>query len=120
MEFLPEQIKNESDEEIIESILNEGVKVNISFGKSSSPNYRKAVALAKKSLEYIESVDEDGRIIHQAVYDFASFDQFSLLYYKIYNWKSTYVFVNNQLLSSQLIGKLSWERKKLLYNSGEY
>lgn len=41
-------------------------RLTLSFGPSSSVNYLRAVQLAKLSFEYLETVDDNGKPIHQA------------------------------------------------------
>lgn len=83
--------------------------VSISFGKSSSQNYHKAVALAKLAPQYHEQTD-NGQILHQAIYS----DQpkeylaFIKLYELVGSWKSSFVIINGQFIDRKIIGKLNY------------
>lgn len=83
--------------------------VSISFGKSSSQNYHKAVALAKLAPQYHEQTD-NGQILHQAIYS----DQpkeylaFIKLYELVGSWKSSFVIINGQFIDRKIVGKLNY------------
>lgn len=84
--------------------------VSISFGKSSSQNYNKAVLLAKKSPQYIKTVDDDNNIIHQAVYSNEADEYLSFisLYELVQAWKSTFVVINGEIVDRKIIGGLNY------------
>ncbi len=83
--------------------------VSLSFGKSASENYPKAVALAKSAPQYLEQVD-DGKILHQAVYSHKpkEYLAFIMLYELVSSWKSTFVIINGQLIDRKIVGKLNY------------
>lgn len=98
-----------SDRELLDDMMLPNWEICISFGKSTSPNYRKVVSLAKRtSQKYIETFDEDCRIIHQANFDLEHFRKFDMLYTRICTWKSTYVFVGSQILTHGTISHMNW------------
>ena len=83
--------------------------ISISFGKSTSNNYTKAVFLAKKAPSYHEE-GEGKNIIHQATYSSSDSDYLSFitLYELVGGWKSSFVFINNQLIDRKIVGKLNY------------
>ena len=83
--------------------------ISISFGKSSSQNYQKAVALAKAAPYYHEQTD-DGHILHQAVYSAApqEYLAFVMLYELVGSWKSAFVFINGNPVDRKIIGQLNY------------
>lgn len=83
--------------------------ISISFGKSTSISYDKAVALAKASPQYHEQVD-NGNILHQAIYSSSKTDflKYIMLYELVGNWKSTFVMINGSLIDRKIIGKLNY------------
>ena len=83
--------------------------ISISFGKSSSSNYSKAVYLAKQNPSYFE--DAEGKnIIHQVTYTSAPNDYLSFikLYELVGGWKSSFVFINGEMIDRKVIGKLNY------------
>jgi len=85
-------------------------ELSISFGKSSSPNYQRALFLAKTAPKYIKSVDDDGNTIHQALYG-AKADEFLAacqLYELVENWKSSAVFVNGKPVDRKIFGQVKY------------
>lgn len=84
-------------------------QISISFGKSSSSNYAKAVALAKASPQYHEQTD-DGVLLHQAIYTSTPKDflAFVMLYELVGGWKSSFVMINGQLIDRKIVGKLNY------------
>lgn len=83
--------------------------ISISFGKSTSNNYDKAVALAKSAPQYHEQID-DGKILHQAIYSSNpnEFLAFVMLYELVGSWKSSFVFINGEMIDRKIIGKLNY------------
>lgn len=101
--FLPEVLKK-----------GEGVKfpdwyISISFGKSTSDNYLKALSLAKAAPQYLEQTDE-GKILHQAIYSSKpkEYLAFIMLYELVCSWKSSFVMINGQLIDRKIIGQLNY------------
>ena len=82
--------------------------ISISFGKSTSENYMKAVALAQSAPQYHEQND-NGVILHQAIYSSKpnDFIQYLMLYELVGSWKSSFVIVNGKLIDRKIIGKLN-------------
>lgn len=83
--------------------------ISISFGRSTSSNYDKAVYLAKQSSNYFE--DGEGKnIIHQATFTSSANDylNFIKLYELIGSWKSSFVFINGEISDRKIIGKLNY------------
>ncbi|WP_276699791.1 hypothetical protein [Romboutsia ilealis] len=117
--YTNEHIENEISKEILIPELNEpkseisnyvsSWNISISFGKSTSNNYAKAVFLAKKSSNYYE--EGSGKdIIHQATYTSATNDYlaFIKLYELVGSWKSSFVFINGEMIDRKIIGKLNY------------
>lgn len=92
------------------SATGQGWHITISFGKSSSPNYLKAVALAKAAPQHIESRDEKGNLIHQAVFGPKPNEYLSMvaLYELVEAWKSTFVFINGNLVDRKVLGQINY------------
>lgn len=86
-----------------------GWYISVSFGKSSSQNYLKAVTLAKAAPQYHEQED-DGHILHQAFYSASPSDYlaFVMLYELVGGWKSSFVMVNGKLVDRKIIGQLNY------------
>ncbi|NLC47618.1 MAG: zinc ribbon domain-containing protein [Firmicutes bacterium] len=83
-------------------------QICISFSKSTSPNFARALAMAKAAPQFIESVDEFGNTVYQAIYDAEHYLQFVALYELISNWKSCFVFINNQMVDRKIIGSINY------------
>lgn len=83
-------------------------QICISFGKSTSPNFARAIAMAKAAPKYIESIDEYGNVVYQAIYDKEHYLQFVALYELIKNWKSCFVFINNKMVDRKIIGDINY------------
>lgn len=83
--------------------------VSLSFGKSSSSNYGKAVALAKAAPQYYEQT-VNNMIIHQAIYSSkpSEYLNFIMLYELVGGWKSAFVIINGALIDRKIIGKLNY------------
>lgn len=83
--------------------------ISISFGKSSSSNYERAIFLAKESPNYSEN-GQDKNIVHQATYSSSVNDYlaFIKLYQLIGNWRSCFVFINGELTDKKIVGKLNY------------
>ena len=83
--------------------------ISLSFGKSTSKNYLKAVTLAKAAPQYHEQMD-DGSILHQAIYSALpkEYLAFVMLYELVGTWKSSFVFINSQPVDRKIIGQLNY------------
>lgn len=83
--------------------------ISVSFGKSTSDNYQKAVILAKSAPHYYEQMD-DGKILHQAIYSSQcnEYLNFVLLYELVKNWKSSFVMINGDLIDRKIVGNLNY------------
>lgn len=83
--------------------------VSISFGKSSSNNYIKAIALAKSAPQYLEQ-NNGGKILHQAIYSEKpnEYLAFIMLYELVGNWKSTFVIINGHFIDRKVVGQLNY------------
>lgn len=83
--------------------------ISLSFGKSNSNNYGKAVELAKSAPTYLET-NPDGNIIHQAIYSNNSKEylQFIKLYELVKNWKSSFVIINGEHIDRKIVGQLNY------------
>ena len=83
--------------------------VSLSFEKSSSSNYLKAVSLAKSAPQYLEQTN-NGKILHQAVYSSKpnEYLAFIMLYELVKMWKSAFVIINGRLIDRKIIGQLNY------------
>ena len=83
--------------------------ISVSFGKSTSDNYAKAVILAKSAPQYHEQTD-DGVLLHQAIYSSKpeEFRAYLMLYETVGNWKSAFVMINGKLVDRKVIGKINY------------
>lgn len=84
-------------------------EISVSFGKSSSSNFNRAVFLAKKSDRY-EEYDYDGQAVYQAYYSAEpkSYLKFIELYEMISKWKSVKVMINGEFVDRKIIGGLNY------------
>jgi len=84
--------------------------VSLSFGKSTSKNYTKAVALAEIAPKYVVSEDEMGNIIHQAIYgpESEQYLAFIALYELVSNWKSSFVIINGSIVDRKIVQGLNY------------
>lgn len=81
--------------------------ISISFGKSTSKNFNKALYLAKNSDRYVEDADNQGNLVYQAFFIEKNFLEFMRLYKLIGNWKSTFVFINGEIIDNKSLGKIN-------------
>lgn len=81
----------------------------VSFNKSTSGNFDKALYLAKKSIDYQEN-EYNGKIIYQAMYSNNphSFADFMQLYELVKDWKSTAFIINGEIVDKKIVGKIKW------------
>ena len=81
----------------------------VSFNKSTSANFDKALHWAKKSTDYQEN-EYNGKIIHQAMYSShpQSFMDFMQLYELVKDWKSTAFIINGEIVDKKIVGKIKW------------
>lgn len=95
--------------ELVNNNLLDEWNISISFGKSTSSNYSRAVFLAKQAPIYDE-VGEGKEICHQAIYTSSEKDflDFIKLYELVGNWKSAFVFVNGNLTNKRDVGDLKY------------
>lgn len=84
--------------------------IMISFGKSTSKSYEKAVYLAKGSPNYDEIIDENGNPTHTATFSSSKKDflDFIVLYDLVSNWKSTVFIINGEIIDKKTIGKIKY------------
>lgn len=83
--------------------------IMISFGKSTSGNYEKAIYLAQNSLNY-EKQKIDGATVHTATFNDSrdNFIDFINLYEIVSGWKSTTFFINGKLVDKKTVGKIKY------------
>lgn len=81
----------------------------VSFNKSTSGNFDKALYWAKKSIDYQEN-EYNGKTIYQAMYSShpQSFADFMQLYELVKDWKSTAFIINGELVDKKIVGKIKW------------
>jgi len=84
--------------------------IMVSFGKTTSNNYEKAIYLAKNSPKYEEIIDKNGNPTHTATYSSSKEDflDFIVLYDIVANWKSTAFIINGELIDKKTIGKIKY------------
>ena len=81
--------------------------ISISFGKSTSKNFSKALFMAQNSDRFIEDTDEQANDIYQAFYLEENYLEFQRLYKLIGNWKSTFIFINGKIIDTKSLGKIN-------------
>lgn len=83
--------------------------ISISFGRSSSQNFDRALFLAKQAPKYDEH-EYNGKTIYQATYgkNEEQYLAFIQLYEMIQSWKSTTVFINGKMIDRKIIGGLNY------------
>lgn len=83
--------------------------ISISFGRSSSNNFDKALFLAKAANYYLED-EMDGNRIYQAFFksDPADYLKFVQLYELVGAWKSSCVIINGKIVDRKIIGGLNY------------
>lgn len=84
-------------------------KITLEFGYRISPEYRKAVDLAKKSPAYTEEGDGEW-VRHSATYTPAQVDDLFALFNLVHEWDTTEVLVNHKRIpyAHQLWIPLMW------------
>lgn len=94
--------------------------LTIKFGKSSSQNYDYAVELAKKNDSYTQQ-GEGKNISHTVIFRADQLDNFFELYDLVGRWKSTRVYIDNELLPPNKTAFL-WCYKECMksFNPNEY
>lgn len=101
-------------EEKLDSILHPSTtaktfKITLEFGYKTSPNYKKAVDLAKKNPTYKEEGDGEWTR-HSATYTPAEVEELFRLFALIHEWQNTEVLVNHKRIpyGHQLWLPLMW------------
>lgn len=82
--------------------------VMISFGKSTSANFDKALFLAQSSDKYIEDIGSNGKPIYQATFYQDNYLKFIQLYELIGSWKSTFVIMNGEIMDRKIVGGINY------------
>ncbi|MEW5902106.1 MAG: hypothetical protein AB1715_11635 [Acidobacteriota bacterium] len=84
-------------------------KITLVFGYKMSPDYEKAVALAKKSPSYAEEGSGEW-VRHSATYAPAEVDDLFALFNLVHEWETTEVLVNHKRIpyGHQLWLPLMW------------
>ena len=103
-------VESEHDSSIVKSSsISFGWNISISFGRSSSQNFDKALYLAKQAPKYDEH-EYNGKMVYQATYgkDKDQYLAFIQLYEMISAWKSTAVFINGEMIDRKIIGGLNY------------
>ncbi len=106
--------KEEVKEEKLDSILHPSthakeLKITIEFGYKTSPNYEKAVDLARRTPTYREEGSEDW-IRHSATYTPDDVEELFTLFNLVHKWEKTEILVNHKKLpyGHQLWLPLMW------------
>jgi len=84
-------------------------KITVTFGKSRSEAFSRALFLAQSAPEY-EEVDYEGKTTYCASFGAApaQYLAFVRLYELVQNWKTTAVMINGQLVDRKIIGGLNY------------
>lgn len=90
-------------------INNTNWEISVSFGKSSSSNFSRAIYLAKNANKY-EEYDFDGQTVYQAYFNAQpkSYLKFIELYELISGWKSVKVMINGKFVDRKIVGGLNY------------
>ena len=90
-------------------IYNSNWEVTVSFGKSSSANFVRAIALAKNA-DRFEELDFNGSVSYQAAYSSRpkSFLNFIQLYELVSKWKSSAVLINGEFIDRKIISGINY------------
>lgn len=112
-----ELVKESTNKELVANVsstLPDSIKslpwyISISFGKSTSENFAKAMFLAKSSNYFLETQIEETEI-YQAFFtaDAQSYLKFVQLYELVGNWKSSFVIINGELVDRKIVGGLNY------------
>jgi hypothetical protein len=105
-----EQVKEEKLESILQpSTQAKKFKITLEFGYKSSPNYKKAVDLAKRNPTYREEGNGEW-IRHSATYTSDDVEELFELFNVVHEWETTEVLVNHKRLpyGHQLWLPLMW------------
>lgn len=96
-------------------------KITITFGKSTSKNYDIAVERAMKHPNYSET-GEDKNIFHKIIYGFNEINEIKSMLDLVGQWKSTKLYVNNELKPYNEISFLlyCYSNRENSYNPDEY
>lgn len=83
-------------------------EISVSFSKSSSTNFDRALYLAKHSYKYLQTV-YNGNDIYQAFFlsEPKSYLSFIKLYELISGWKSTSVMINGEMVDRKIVSGLN-------------
>lgn len=84
-------------------------EISVSFGKSTSKSFGRALYIAKNARRYNE-YEMDGDTIHQAYFraDKEEYLNFIRLYELVSNWKSSAVLINGELIDRKIIGGINY------------
>ena len=80
----------------------------ITFSKSTSKNFNRALFLAKDADYYYETIDENNETIYQAIFKPENHLAFITLYELIGKWKSTFVFKNGKIIDRKKLGQINY------------
>lgn len=80
----------------------------LTFSKSTSKNFDRAIYLAKQSDHFLISEDDSGNEIFQAIYKPINYLNFITLYELIKGWKSTFVIKDNKILDRKILGQINY------------
>lgn len=83
--------------------------ISVSFGKSSSKNFERALYLAKASPNYFEQ-HEGNADVYQATYSSKpdEYRQFIKLYELVSTWKSAHVMICGELIDRKIVGQINY------------
>lgn len=84
-------------------------EISVSFGKSTSSNFDRALYLAKNANRY-EETEYNGKKIYQAFFSSKpkSYLEFVKLYELVSGWKSTSVMINGEMVDRKVVSGLNW------------
>lgn len=83
--------------------------VSVSFGRSRSESFDKALALAQSAPQFVET-EQNGVKIYQAIYSDkkSEYLAFIKLYELVKNWKSSFVIINGEHIDRKIIGQINY------------
>lgn len=79
----------------------------ITFSKSTSPNFDRALFLAKKADKF-EITKHNNQTIYQATYLPENYLDFITLYELVGNWKSAFVFKDGEMIDRRVLGQINY------------
>lgn len=99
-------LKTNNDKKLTDVLDNENFM--ITFSKSPSKNFNRALFLAKEKSDHFFVSEDEGQEIFQAVYQPENYLNFIMLYELISNWKSTFIFKNGEMIDKKTLAQINY------------